>query len=295
MGGRLAGGGLARPRCAPGEPARVAYRPLPHRDGLLRPHQSPPGEDRERAGVRRRRGALRGAGVRHPPRIRRAVPRGRWARHLGHPDRLRADPRVRLVPDRVPALGRRLAQLVEDAGCVISTGFVGTPIICDALVKAGRPDLAYRLLLQRECPSWLYPVTMGATTTWERWDSMLPDGSINPGEMTSFNHYALGAIADWLYRHVAGINAEAPGFRVARIAPRPGGGLGVRGCPPPNAVRPARGPMVDRGGWCHDRLHGACGDLGDPGSARDPAERVHAREPHDRAQRRRRTRDRLGW
>ena len=134
-----------------------------------------------------------------------------------------------LCPDRVPALGRRLAQLVEDAGCVISTGFVGTPIICDALVQAGRPDLAYRLLLQRECPSWLYPVTMGATTTWERWDSMLPDGSINPGEMTSFNHYALGAIADWLYRHVAGINAEAPGFRVARIAPRPGGGLASAG------------------------------------------------------------------
>jgi alpha-L-rhamnosidase len=124
-----------------------------------------------------------------------------------------------------PALGRRLAQLVEDAGCVISTGFVGTPIICDALVIAGRPDLAYRLLLQRKCPSWLYPVTMGATTSWERWDSMLPDGSINPGDMTSFNHYALGAIADWLYRHVAGLNAEAPGFRVARISPRPGGGL----------------------------------------------------------------------
>ena len=134
-----------------------------------------------------------------------------------------------LCPDRVPVLGRRLAQLVEEAGCVISTGFVGTPIICDALVKAGRPDLAYRLLLQRNCPSWLYPVTMGATTTWERWDSMLPDGSINPGEMTGFNHYALGAIADWLYRHVAGLNAEAPGFRVARIAPRPGGGLGSAG------------------------------------------------------------------
>ena len=134
-----------------------------------------------------------------------------------------------LCPDRAESLGRRLAQLVEDAGCVISTGFVGTPIICDALVIAGRPDLAYRLLLQRECPSWLYPVTMGATTSWERWDSMLPDGSVNPGDMTSFNHYALGAIADWLYRHVAGLNAEAPGFRVARIAPRPGGGLDSAG------------------------------------------------------------------
>ena len=79
--------------------------------------------------------------------------------------------------------------------------------------------------MQRECPSWLYPVTMGATTIWERWDSMLPDGSVNPGEMTSFNHYALGAVADWLHRTVGGLAPAAPGYRRIAIRPVPGGGL----------------------------------------------------------------------
>ena len=72
--------------------------------------------------------------------------------------------------------------------------------------------------MQTENPSWLYPVTMGATTIWERWDSMLPDGTINPGEMTSFNHYAFGAVADWLHRVVAGLAPDAPGYE--RIAHR---------------------------------------------------------------------------
>jgi alpha-L-rhamnosidase len=89
----------------------------------------------------------------------------------------------------------------------------------------GHLDDAYRLLLERECPSWLYPVTMGATTIWERWDSMLPDGSINPGEMTSFNHYALGAVADWMHRIVGGLAPAAPGYQRVRIAPQPGGDL----------------------------------------------------------------------
>lgn len=80
-------------------------------------------------------------------------------------------------------------------------------------------------MLQRECPSWLYPVTMGATTIWERWDSMLPDGSINPGEMTSFNHYAFGAVGDWLYRNAAGLAPAAPGYRRISIRPRPGPGI----------------------------------------------------------------------
>ena len=78
--------------------------------------------------------------------------------------------------------------------------------------------------MQRECPSWLYPVTMGATTIWERWDSMLPDGTVNPGEMTSFNHYALGAVADWLHRTVAGWRPPRPATP-AGDAPAPGGGL----------------------------------------------------------------------
>jgi alpha-L-rhamnosidase len=117
--------------------------------------------------------------------------------------------------------GRKLADLVRAAGFRISTGFVGTPLMTDALTDAGEPDLAYRLLLQTGCPSWLYSVTMGATTVWERWDSMLPDGSINPGEMTSFNHYALGAVADWLHRRVAGLAPAAPGYRRLEIRPLP--------------------------------------------------------------------------
>ncbi|MGP4110623.1 family 78 glycoside hydrolase catalytic domain [Streptomyces sp. 4N509B] len=117
--------------------------------------------------------------------------------------------------------GRRLADLVREEGFRIATGFVGTPLITDALTTAGRPDLAYRLLLERGCPSWLYPVTMGATTIWERWDSMLPDGSINPGQMTSFNHYALGAVADWLHRTVAGLAPAAPGYRHITVRPVP--------------------------------------------------------------------------
>ena len=114
---------------------------------------------------------------------------------------------------------------MRKSGHHISTGFAGTPFITDALTTTGHLDDAYRLLLQRECPSWLYPVTMGATTVWERWDSMLPDGSINPGEMTSFNHYALGAVADWIHRTIGGVAPIEPGYQAVRIAPRPGGGL----------------------------------------------------------------------
>lgn len=127
--------------------------------------------------------------------------------------------------EQVVRAGARLQELVGAGGFHISTGFVGTPIICDALVRAGSMDYAYHLLLQDELPSWLYPVSMGATTIWERWDSMLPDGSINPGDMTSFNHYALGAVADFLHRTVAGLAADAPGWERIRFEPRPGGGL----------------------------------------------------------------------
>ena len=122
--------------------------------------------------------------------------------------------------------GERLAELVREGDHLIQTGFVGTPIVCDALASTGHVDDAYHLLLQTEMPSWLYPVTMSATTVWERWDSMLPDGSINPGEMTSFNHYALGAVADFLHRVVAGLAPIEPGYARVRIAPQPGGGLG---------------------------------------------------------------------
>ncbi|WP_062466581.1 family 78 glycoside hydrolase catalytic domain [Demequina maris] len=121
--------------------------------------------------------------------------------------------------------GDLLSTAVRDGGHRVQTGFVGTPIICDALASTGHLEDAYALLTQTECPSWLYPVTMGATTIWERWDSMLPDGSINPGDMTSFNHYALGAVVDFLHRVVAGLAPAAPGYREVAIRPSPGGGL----------------------------------------------------------------------
>ena len=121
--------------------------------------------------------------------------------------------------------GIRLSELVRENGYNVSTGFAGTPYILDALSSTGHLDDAYRMLLETSCPSWLYPVTMGATTIWERWDSMLPDGTINPGGMTSFNHYALGAVADWIHRTIGGIAPLAPGYERVLIAPRPGGGV----------------------------------------------------------------------
>jgi alpha-L-rhamnosidase len=122
-------------------------------------------------------------------------------------------------------MGDRLAWLARRDGYRISTGFVGTPLVTDALTRTGHLRQAARMLTRTECPSWLYPVTMGATTIWERWDSLLEDGSINPGEMTSFNHYALGAVADWLHRVVGGLAPAAPGYHRLEIAPRPVPGL----------------------------------------------------------------------
>jgi alpha-L-rhamnosidase len=118
-------------------------------------------------------------------------------------------------------MGDRLAFLTRASGYRIGTGFVGTPLITDALTRTGHDDTAMRLLTQTENPSWLYPVTMGATTIWERWDSMLEDGTINPGEMTSFNHYALGAVADWMHRRLAGLAPGEAGYRRLLIEPRP--------------------------------------------------------------------------
>ncbi|SKA79292.1 alpha-L-rhamnosidase [Agreia bicolorata] len=117
--------------------------------------------------------------------------------------------------------GGRLAELVAQAGNRIATGFAGTPLITDALTDSGHLRTAYDLLFEDECPSWLYTVKQGGTTIWERWDSLRPDGSVNPGGMTSFNHYALGAVADWMHRTIGGLTSVAPGSRRVRIAPRP--------------------------------------------------------------------------
>ncbi len=129
-----------------------------------------------------------------------------------------------LDDDQLAFAGARLADLLRLESFRISTGFVGTPLITDALTMTGQSTAAYKLLLQTQCPSWLYSVTMGATTIWERYDSMLPDGTINPGEMTSFNHYALGAVVDWMHRVVAGLQVDVPN-RTVTAAPIPGGTL----------------------------------------------------------------------
>ncbi|KUI58437.1 hypothetical protein VP1G_05695 [Cytospora mali] len=127
--------------------------------------------------------------------------------------------------EKLKVAGARLARLVHKANFKVSTGFAGTPLILHALAQTDNLDLAFRMLLEKSCPSWLYPVTMGATTVWERWDSMLPDGSINPGSMTSFNHYALGSVANFLHSVVGGISPLEPGWKAFKVSPRPGGDL----------------------------------------------------------------------
>jgi alpha-L-rhamnosidase len=119
-----------------------------------------------------------------------------------------------------------LAGDVEQFGH-ITTGFLGTPLISLTLTDRGRNDLAYLLLNRKEYPSWLYPVTMGATTIWERWDGQKPDSTFQTPGMNSFNHYAYGAIGKWMYQVVAGIGIDEanPGYKHIIIHPRPGGGL----------------------------------------------------------------------
>jgi alpha-L-rhamnosidase len=109
----------------------------------------------------------------------------------------------------------------------LSTGFLGTPYLCHVLSRFGYANVAYRLLLQDTYPSWLYPVKMGATTIWERWDGIKPDGTFETPTMNSYNHYAYGAIGDWMYRVIAGIDTktEGPGYKQIVIKPTIGGNL----------------------------------------------------------------------
>ena len=120
----------------------------------------------------------------------------------------------------------RLAESVNRYGH-LTTGFLGTPYLLDVLAENGYLELAYTLLERKDYPSWLYPVTRGATTIWERWDGIKPDSSFQVVSMNSFNHYAYGAVGDWLYRTVAGLDTDAdrPGYRHLRLQPRPGGTL----------------------------------------------------------------------
>ena len=131
------------------------------------------------------------------------------------PAELRANAAARLVQD-VKAFDHHL-----------TTGFLGTPYLCHVLSSNGYWDVAYALLLQETYPSWLYPVKMGATTIWERWDGIKANGAFQDAGMNSFNHYAYGAIGEWLYRVVAGIEIDPahPGYKHIFIQPQPGGNL----------------------------------------------------------------------
>ncbi|GAA2066587.1 family 78 glycoside hydrolase catalytic domain [Streptomyces albiaxialis] len=123
------------------------------------------------------------------------------------------------------AAADRLVALVKAKDWHLSTGFLGTPRLLPALTAAGHTDVAYRLLRQRTFPSWGYQIDKGATTMWERWDSIKPDGSFQDVGMNSFNHYAYGSVGSWMYENIAGIAPGGPGFRETVVRPRPGGGV----------------------------------------------------------------------
>ena len=121
-----------------------------------------------------------------------------------------------------------LARLIHENGDSLTTGFVGTPYLLHALTKGGYSDLAYTLLLREEYPSWLFSVRMGATTVWEHWDGLREDGSLWSSNMNSYNHYAYGAVLDWVYEIAAGIKimSDYPAFKKVQIAPHPDKRLG---------------------------------------------------------------------
>jgi alpha-L-rhamnosidase len=134
--------------------------------------------------------------------------------------------------DQRAEVAANLARQVRDTGARISTGFLGTPVILDALSRNGYVEEAYAMLLRTEMRSWLYPITKGATTIWERWEAILEDGTISGGSlddqaegsgegMLSFNHYAYGAVVDWMHRNVGGISPLDPGYRRVSIQPLP--------------------------------------------------------------------------
>lgn len=125
-----------------------------------------------------------------------------------------------LMPGHLrPAAVKYLAKDIRDKGKHLSTGFLGTPYLCHVLSENGEADLAYDLLLQETYPSWLYPVKMGATTIWERWDGQKTDSTFQTPGMNSFNHYAYGAIGDWMYQAAAGLRLGAPGYKKIVIQP----------------------------------------------------------------------------
>jgi alpha-L-rhamnosidase len=131
-----------------------------------------------------------------------------------------------LPEDLRPVAAKRLADDVRQRKH-LTTGFLGTPFLCLVLSRYGYYDEAYMLLTREQYPSWLYPIKMGATTIWERWDGIKPDGTFQDPSMNSFNHYAYGSIGDWMYRVMGGIEIDpaAPGYKHVLIEPHPGDGF----------------------------------------------------------------------
>ncbi len=127
------------------------------------------------------------------------------------------------LTDKPQQVADSLASLIHKQGDMLQTGFVGTPYILHVLSRYGYSELAYTLLLRKEYPSWLYPISKGATTIWEHWDGIKPNGDIWPKSMNSYNHYAYGAVGDWMYGVMGGINTveESPGFAKIHFAPIP--------------------------------------------------------------------------
>ena len=129
-----------------------------------------------------------------------------------------------LLPDEFrEQAAHSLSLKLKQANFHLRTGFIGTPYLCRTLSENGYNEISYRLLLQDDFPSWLYQVNMGATTIWERWNSILPDGSISDTGMNSLNHYSYGSIVEWIYRNCAGIKPmeQHPGYREFELAPQP--------------------------------------------------------------------------
>lgn len=181
-------------------------------------------------------------GVKYHQDLANELRRDLWAEMGDHAKSTTTGSSIALEFDIAPAseraeIAKNLAEMVRRDNGAISTGFLGTPLILHALSKNGYFEEAYLMLMRREIRSWLYQVDKDATTIWERWDAIREDGSIHAGEMNtanegqddssmiSFNHYAYGAVVDWVYRNVAGLTPAQPGYRVTTVAPRPAVGF----------------------------------------------------------------------
>ena len=191
-----------------------------------------------------------------------------------------------LPPDAGAEAGRHLVRKLEERGVHLSTGFVGTCILLEALTKIGRNDLAYRVLLNESYPGWLFPVVQGATSIWEHWDGWTPEGGFQHPKMNSFSHYAYGAVYQWMVEHIGGLQHRAPGRGAIEFRPD---------LPPAGSEAAARlwhatvrlevpaGPVVSswrrEGGTVHYRFIVPDGVHASASVAREPAGRLEGDLP----------------